>query len=128
MATDDLDPTGIFIARHQPQTAPATFSAPASVELVGHVKFVERNAPTNADGLRTVLKLRDLPGVTVRRHRHAIAIAGAARIGAHERQPHRLHGDADRPSACRIGSHAGSGCLRDRRHHPVFIFIATNRL
>ena len=65
MATDDLDPTGIFIARHQPQTAPATVSALASVELVGHVKFVERNAPTNADGLRALLKLRDLPGVTV---------------------------------------------------------------
>ncbi len=65
MATDDLEPTGIFIARRQPQTAPATVSAPASVELVGHVKFVERNAPTNVDGLRALLKLRDLPGVTV---------------------------------------------------------------
>ena len=65
MATDDLEPTGIFIARRQPQTAPATVSAPASVELVGHVKFVERNAPTNADGLRALLKLRDLPGVPV---------------------------------------------------------------
>jgi hypothetical protein len=69
MATEDLNSTGIFVARRQPQSAPAsvpaTVTTPAPVELVGHVAFVERSAPTNFNGMRALLKLRGSPGVTV---------------------------------------------------------------
>ena len=68
MATEDLNSTGIFVARRQPQSAasvPAPVTTPAPVELVGHVAFVERNAPTNFNGVRALLKLRDPPGGTV---------------------------------------------------------------
>ena len=63
MAIRDPDPlsTGIFAVRRQAQL-PAT---PAPVELVGHVTFVERSTPTNLDGMRALLKLRDAPGTTV---------------------------------------------------------------
>ena len=61
MASEDPLSTGLFIARRQPQPAAST----APVELIGHVKFVERNAPTNLSGLRALLKLRDSPEVTV---------------------------------------------------------------
>jgi hypothetical protein len=69
MATEDLNSTGIFIARRQPQTesasVPASVTTPVPVELVGHVAFVERNVPTNFNGMRALLKLRDPPGGTV---------------------------------------------------------------
>ena len=64
MATENLESTGIFIARRQTLSA-APVSTPAPVELVGHVKFIERNAPANVDGMRALFRLRDLPGVTV---------------------------------------------------------------
>jgi hypothetical protein len=65
MATENPLSTGIFVARRQPESAPAAGTTPAPVELIGHVKFVERNAPTNLDGMRVLIELRDPPGVTV---------------------------------------------------------------
>jgi hypothetical protein len=65
MAIEDLESTGIFIARRQPHSAPAPVGASTPVELVGHVKFIERSAPANVDGFRALLSLRDLPGMTV---------------------------------------------------------------
>ena len=65
MATEDMQSTGIFVARREPKAAAAAEPAPAPVELIGHVRFVERASPTNFDGMRALLKLCDPPGTTV---------------------------------------------------------------